>query len=159
VPRTSRCAVAVALTALLLTACGSDPPPAAAAEAPPDADQHEGCDRYGYVDTIVVHGGWISYDDDKAAGLTNQYAAMPSMHIGWSVWSALVLAPMARRRWARALAWSYPLLTLFAIVVTANHYWIDAVGGAAILAVGLLLGTLWARRGPEAEVVLVQPGQ
>ncbi|HEX4903388.1 MAG TPA: phosphatase PAP2 family protein [Acidimicrobiales bacterium] len=110
--------------------------PAAAAEAPPGADQHEGCDRYGYVDTIVVHGGWISYDDDKAAGLTNQYAAMPSMHIGWSVWSALVLAPMARRRWTRALAWSYPVLTLFAIVVTANHYWIDAIGGLAALGIG-----------------------
>jgi len=110
--------------------------PEVAAEADPQDDQYAGCDRYGYVDTIVVHGGWISYDDDKAAGLTNQYAAMPSMHIGWSVWSALVLAPMMRRRWTRALAWGYPLLTLFAIVVTANHYWIDAVGGLAALGVG-----------------------
>lgn len=110
--------------------------PETAAQAEPGADDFEGCDRYGYVDTIVLHGGWISYDDDKAAGLTNQYAAMPSMHIGWSVWSALVLAPMARRRWSRALAWSYPLLTLFAIVVTANHYWIDAVGGLAALGTG-----------------------
>jgi hypothetical protein len=110
--------------------------PAAAAEAPPGADRWEGCDRYGFVDTIVVHGGWISYDDDKAAGLTNQYAAMPSMHVGWSVWSTLVLAPMARRRWLRALAWGYPVLTLFAIMVTANHYWLDAVGGLVALGIG-----------------------
>ncbi|HEU5081876.1 MAG TPA: phosphatase PAP2 family protein [Acidimicrobiales bacterium] len=128
--------------------------PEAAAQAPAGADRFEGCDRYGYVDTIVVHGGWISYDDDKAAGLTNQYAAMPSMHIGWATWSALVLAPMARRRWAKALVWSYPVLTLFAIMVTANHYWIDAVGGLAALAVGAALArrlTTWlqARANPE----------
>lgn len=110
--------------------------PEVAAQAEPGADQYEGCDRYGYVDTIVVHGGWISYDDDKAAGLTNQYAAMPSMHIGWSVWSALVLAPMARRRWLRALVWSYPALTFFTIIVTANHYWLDAVGGLVALGIG-----------------------
>ena len=106
----------------------------------------EGCDRYGYVDTLAVRGGWISFDDEKAAGLTNQYAAMPSMHIGWSVWSALVLAPMVRRRWAKALVWSYPFLTLFTIMVTANHYWIDAVGGLAALAVGAALArrlTAW----------------
>jgi len=128
--------------------------PEVAARAEPGADQFEGCDRYGYVDTIVVHGGWISYDDDKAAGLTNQYAAMPSMHVGWSVWSALVLAPMMRRRWSRALAWGYPALTLFAIVITANHYWLDAVGGLVALGIGAaiarwLTARFEARRRPE----------
>ena len=110
--------------------------PDAAAAAEPGADQAEGCDRYGYVDTLAVHGGWISFDDEKAADLTNQYAAMPSMHIGWSVWSTLVLLPMVRRRWLRALVIAYPGLTLFTIMVTANHYWIDAVGGIVALGVG-----------------------
>jgi len=113
--------------------------PAAAFAAEPDEKIVEGCDRYGYVDTLAVHGGWISFDDEKAAGLTNQYAAMPSMHIGWSVWSALVLAPMVRRRWARVLAWTYPVLTLFTIIVTANHYWLDAVGGLAALGFGAVV--------------------
>lgn len=113
--------------------------PLAAAEAGPDDRSAPGCDRYGYVDTLAVHGGWISFDDDKAAELTNQYAAMPSMHMGWSLWSAFVLAPMARRRWTRALVWAYPLLTLFTIIVTANHFWLDAVGGAAALAVGAVI--------------------
>lgn len=126
--------------------------------AEPGDKSVEGCDRYGYVDTLVVHGGWISFDDERAAELTNQYAAMPSMHIGWSVWSALVLAPMTRRRWARMLTWAYPVLTLFTIIVTANHYWIDAVGGLVALGVGAAVGR-WltarfqarqARRGPEA---------
>jgi hypothetical protein len=110
--------------------------PEAAAAAPEGEKIVEGCDRYGYVDTLAVHGGWISFDDARAAELTNQYAAMPSMHIGWSVWSALVLAPMVRRRWAKALVWSYPFLTLFTIIVTANHFWLDAVGGLVALGFG-----------------------
>ena len=122
--------------------------PEAAAAAEPGQKQVEGCDRYGYVDTLAVHGGWISFDDERAAEITNQYAAMPSMHIGWSVWSTLVLFPMVRRRWLRALVAAYPALTLFTIMVTANHYWIDAVGGLLALGVGAALArSLTARFG------------
>ena len=110
--------------------------PEAAATAEPGDKTVEGCDRYGYVDTLAVHGGWISFDDEKAASVTNQYAAMPSMHIGWSVWSALVLLTLVRRRWIRWLVYAYPVVTLFTIIVTANHYWIDAVGGLVTLAAG-----------------------
>ena len=115
--------------------------------------------HYGFVDTLKTYGGLWSFDSGAMSKVSNQYAAMPSLHFAWSTWCAMVLVPTVRRLGVKLLAASYPLLTLFAIVVTANHYWIDAVGGAAILAVGLLLGTLWARRGPEADVVLVQPGQ
>ena len=123
--------------------------PEAAAAAEPGEHIVDGCDRYGYVDTLAVHGGWISFDDEKAAELTNQYAAMPSMHIGWSVWSMLVLLPMVRRRWLRAVVIGYPFLTLFTIIVTANHYWIDAIGGLLALAVGAGLArplTAWFER-------------
>ncbi len=120
--------------------------PDAAAAAEPGQHVVPGCDRYGFVDTLAVHGGWISFDDEKAAELTNQYAAMPSMHIGWSVWSALVLFPMTRRKWLRALVCAYPFLTLFTIMVTANHYWFDAIGGLIALAIGASLArplTAW----------------
>ena len=133
--------------------------PEAAATAGPGEKEVEGCDRYGYVDTLAVHGGWISFDDERAASVTNQYAAMPSMHMGWSVWSALVLAPMVRRRWTRALVIAYPLLTLFTIVVTANHYWIDAVGGVVTLGVGYLLArvvTGWLDQRADARADAVQ---
>ena len=112
--------------------------PEAVADADAGSDDVDACDRYGYVDTLAEHGGWISFDDDAAASVTNQYAAMPSMHIGWSVWSSSVLLPMVRRRWLRALIVAYPALTLFTIIVTANHFWIDAVGG--LLALGLGFG-------------------
>lgn len=104
------------------------------------------CDEFGYVDTVDVYGGWASFGSEEMASVSNQYAAMPSMHIGWSTWCALVLVPMLRRRWAKALAVAYPAFTLFDIMVTANHYWIDGLGGLLGLACGFgvaWLGTKW----------------
>ena len=104
------------------------------------------CDEFGYVDTTAEWGGWASFGSDEMAKVSNQYAAMPSMHIGWSTWCALVLVPMLRRRWTKILAGLYPLMTLFVIVVTGNHYWIDGLGGLLCLGVGFVLaraGTRW----------------
>jgi hypothetical protein len=113
------------------------------------------CDRFGFVDTVAVYGGWASFGSEEMAAVSNQYAAMPSMHIGWSTWCALVLAPLLRRRWARWLAIAYPVLTLFCIIVTGNHYWIDGLGGLACLGIGYLIArvaTSWweDRRGAVA---------
>jgi hypothetical protein len=116
--------------------------------APNDSGEPGPCDRFGYVDTVDRYGGWISFGNEGYKEVSNQYAAMPSMHIGWSTWVALVLVPMARRRWARWLAIAYPILTLFCIVVTGNHYWIDGVGGLLCLGLGFLLGraaATWTR--------------
>jgi membrane-associated phospholipid phosphatase len=68
--------------------------------------------------------------------VSNQYAAMPSLHFAWSMWCALAVAPAMPNRVLRALMWCYPALTLVCIVVTGNHYLLDAVGGAATLALG-----------------------
>jgi hypothetical protein len=95
---------------------------------------------YGFVDTLRVYGGLWSFESGPVAQVSNQYAAMPSLHFAWSTWSALVLYPMLTRPWARLLADLYPVATLFAIVVTGNHFWLDAVGGALVLAVGAAAG-------------------
>jgi hypothetical protein len=121
--------------------------PEAAESAPPGARRAPGCDRYGYVDTVAEYGGWISFGNEGMKDVSNQYAAMPSMHIGWSSWSALVLLPLLRRRWARLLAVLYPAITLACIVVTANHYWIDGVGGLVCLAAGYWLARVVTGRG------------
>jgi hypothetical protein len=95
---------------------------------------------YGYVDTLAKIGGLWSFDSGAMKAVSNQYAAMPSMHFGWSLWCVLMLWPaIGVRRWARALLIAYPVATLFAIVVTANHFWLDAVGGAVALAGGYLV--------------------
>ena len=96
--------------------------------------------QYGFVDTLRVYGGLWSFESGPVAQVSNQYAAMPSLHFAWSAWSAFVLYPMLARPWARLAVALYPAATLFSIVVTANHYWLDAAGGALVLAVGTAAG-------------------
>ena len=126
--------------------------PEAAAAAPAGALSASGCDRYGYVDTVARYGGWISFGNEGMKDVSNQYAAMPSMHIGWATWSALVLVPLVRRRWAKSLAVAYPFLTLTGIVVTGNHYWIDGVGGLLCLGAGYALARAVTARGEGRSV-------
>ena len=101
---------------------------------------------YGYIDTLRTYGALWSFDSEAMQKISNQYAAMPSLHFAWSTWSALVLVPAVRAKWAKALAATYPLMTLFAIVVTANHFILDAAGGALVLALGALIGFPLAAR-------------
>lgn len=100
----------------------------------------DGTGSFGYVDTLAEYGGPWSFDNETMADISNQYAAMPSMHIGWSTWCAVAIWPLLRRRWQRVLVLLYPLVTLFCIVVTANHYWIDGVGGLLAFGLGTLMG-------------------
>lgn len=95
---------------------------------------------YGFVDTLQAYGGLWSFDSGAMQKISNQYAAMPSLHFGWSSWCAFVLVPLIRPRWGKVVMASYPFVTLFAIMVTANHWWIDAVGGAIVLGIGYLIG-------------------
>ncbi len=110
---------------------------------------------YGFVDTLAKYGTLWSFDSGAMHKISNQYAAMPSLHFAWSTWAALALIPALRRPWARALAALYPLVTLFAIVVTANHFYLDAAGGALILAGGALLGSPLAARVERRSLVPV----
>ena len=102
--------------------------------------------QWGFVDTLKDYGGLWSFDSGAMQKVSNQYAAMPSLHFGWSTWCALVLVPTLKNPVLRVLAAIYPAFTLFAIVVTGNHFWLDAAGGALILAVGYAMGSWWANR-------------
>jgi hypothetical protein len=111
---------------------------------------------YGFVDTLAKYGGLWSFDSGTMKQISNQYAAMPSLHFGWSLWSACVLWPIAgRRARLRPLLLLYPVVTLFAIVVTANHFWLDAVGGAFVFGAGYAvargLSTIRRRRIPHRQ--------
>ncbi|MFD7986027.1 phosphatase PAP2 family protein [Kitasatospora indigofera] len=71
--------------------------------------------------------------------LSNQYAAMPSLHIAWSLWCALAVVTATRNRWVRVLAVLYPSATLLVVLSTANHWLLDAVAAVPLLAVGCLV--------------------
>ncbi|HEX2851491.1 MAG TPA: phosphatase PAP2 family protein [Acidimicrobiales bacterium] len=106
------------------------------------------CSHYGFVDTLERIGGLWSFDSGTMKSISNQYAAMPSLHFAWSLWCAGTLWPLTRERdWAKPLIAAYPALTLFAIVVTANHFFLDAVGGALVFAAGYVVASaIVARR-------------
>ncbi|SCE61409.1 PAP2 superfamily protein [Streptomyces sp. Termitarium-T10T-6] len=80
-----------------------------------------------FIDTVLVHETWGSMASGNFKNMSNQYAAMPSMHIGWSLWCGLTIFALASVPWARVLGLLYPTLTLVVIVATANHFWLDAV--------------------------------
>jgi len=100
----------------------------------------------GMVDT--GHAVGPSVYGPSTAAFTNQFAAMPSLHVGWAALVAvvLVLGLRSRLRWLWLL---YPALTLLVVVVTANHYWLDAVVAVALLAADL---ALLARRRPRPAI-------
>ncbi|MBA2811770.1 phosphatase PAP2 family protein [Streptomyces sp. KM273126] len=97
----------------------------------------------GFVDTVLVHQTWGSMASGDLKHMSNQYAAMPSMHIGWSAWCGLTIYALASVPWARVLALLYPATTLVVIVATANHFWLDAVGGLLCLTFGYLVARVW----------------
>ncbi|HMS88277.1 MAG: phosphatase PAP2 family protein [Acidimicrobiales bacterium] len=119
-----------------------------------------GCHGYGIVDTIDVWGGIWKFGEGGMSVVSNQYAAMPSLHFGWSTWCAVTMilvfrslaagraeadgrtpGPLPRRAW---WVFAYPAATLFCILITGNHYWLDAFFGGLVL-----LGGLWVARSVE----------
>lgn len=96
-----------------------------------------------FVDTVMIHHTWGSMASGDLKHMSNQYAAMPSMHIGWSLWCGLTVCALASVPWVRLLGLLYPVTTLIVIVATANHFWLDAVGGGLCLAFGFTVARLW----------------
>ena len=65
---------------------------------------------------------------------SNPYAAMPSLHTTWALWASLAAWPVVRRRWVKALLVVYPPAMFLSVLVTANHWVLDAIVGAVVLA-------------------------
>lgn len=110
-----------------------------------------------FIDTVMVHQTWGSMASGNFKQMSNQYAAMPSMHIGWSLWCGLTVFALASAPWARILGLLYPTATLIVIVATANHFWLDAVGGMACLAFGYAVSYAWYGALPHHLPKLVPP--
>ena len=107
----------------------------------------------GYLDTLAdyaQYGWWSDHASAPAGlgGLTNELAAMPSLHVGWTVWVAWAVWSSVGRV-GRTLACLYVAGTTFVVVATGNHWVLDAVAGAAVIVVGIVVsGRLAARRTP-----------
>ncbi len=90
------------------------------------------------VDTGQVYGPSVYGAAPATDTMANQFAAMPSLHFGWALMLALGMIAATSGRW-RALWLLHPALTLFVVVGTANHYWLDAIVATLLLGAALLL--------------------
>ena len=100
---------------------------------------------YHFVDTVARFGGEGVLNSGSMKDADNVYAAMPSLHIAWSLWCLFSVWPVVRSTAARVLAVAYPIVTLVAVVITANHYILDGVGGVITLAAAYVAASTLAQ--------------
>jgi hypothetical protein len=123
-----------------------------------------------FVDTMAQFAGYGWWGQDASAprglgGLTNEYAAMPSLHVGWALWCGWMLVAYSRHSWQRIVGVVYPVSTIFVVMATANHYFFDVVGGVAVILAAALvvsrseyvIARVRARRLRSAQGVVGQP--
>ena len=101
----------------------------------------------GFTDTIASFTG-VAQDSKTASLLVNQYAAIPSMHIAFSLMVGMSAAALSRHVLARTLWRMYPFVVFFVIVATGNHFWIDAAAGALVACIALFSARYLARLRP-----------
>lgn len=109
----------------------------------------------GYVDVLAQtssYGWWSDHASAPVAlgGLTNEFAAMPSLHVGWAIWVAWAIAARTGRR-GRALAITYAVGTVVVVIGTGNHWVLDAVAGGLLMWFAIVVTGLLERRRSAAR--------
>ena len=95
----------------------------------------------GFFDSVAA-----VYGVSVAPVSSDQYAALPSLHLAWATWVAVVAGTLVRRRSLRWAMWLYPLMTATVVIATANHYLVDVLAGLALgLAACWVTGALRVR--------------
>ena len=90
------------------------------------------------IDTKFLYSG-DSLQGGVMSFVTNPYAAMPSLHMGYALFTAMALWMLCPGKLARVIAIAYPVAVLASIVLTGNHYFLDALAGAGVLALAWAL--------------------
>jgi hypothetical protein len=105
--------------------------------------------EWGFTDTVASFVGQQA--QNSANLLYNPFAAVPSMHVAFALMIAIPAIQLVRHRSIKLLWGLYPALVTFVVVVTANHFWLDAALGALVAAVSAWAATSGlARARPEA---------
>jgi hypothetical protein len=105
--------------------------------------------EWGFTDSVAAFTG-VDHDTGSAGVLFNPFAAIPSMHVAFSLMLGVTMARMTRRKWAQALWYAYSPVVTFVVIATANHWWLDGFLGAAVALVSAFSAhTLFARARPE----------
>lgn len=101
------------------------------------------------IDTLWFFDG-IDIGSPTSDALSNPVAAVPSLHAGYAAGVGAGLVLYASARWLRGLGVLYPFAVILTIIVTGNHFVLDAIAGMAVMGVGFLLAG-WGRRRLEAR--------
>jgi len=105
--------------------------------------------EWGFVDSVQAFTG-VDHDTGSTGVLFNPFAAIPSMHVAFSLMLGVTMARMTRRRWAQMLWYAYSPVVTFVVIATANHWWLDGFLGAVVALVAAVSAhALFARARPE----------
>jgi hypothetical protein len=99
--------------------------------------------EFGFVDTVRMHS--LFYSEIQSTDLVNEFAAVPSFHFGWILLVGMAIIQTNRNILARIAGVMAPVLMLMAILLTANHYVIDAIIGGALVLAAFAAVRLWER--------------
>jgi membrane-associated phospholipid phosphatase len=106
--------------------------------------------EYGFVDTINDYSN-VNHDSALVKLFINPYAAVPSMHCAFALMVGVSAARLSRHWYTRTLWAMWPVLVIWVVIVTGNHYWVDAALGGLVAALAALVAhRLLARARPEA---------
>ena len=92
----------------------------------------------GYVDLATRYG--LSVYGPVGTGVSDQFAAMPSIHVGWAALVTFGVIGASRSKW-RCLFLFHLVFTMFAVTATGNHWWLDGIAAVALLGVTLSFDT------------------
>lgn len=101
----------------------------------------------GYIDLVAAVHHLPVWHLGATALNSNQLCSLPSLHIAFATWCTIAVWRLSKRRWVRAAAVIYPLLTSFAVMATANHYLADVITGAGITLLVYWLLERFSQRG------------
>ena len=104
----------------------------------------------GLQDTLLMFSG-IDIGSPSTSALTNPVAAVPSLHAAYALGVGIGLVLYARSHFWRLAGALYPPLVFVTIVVTGNHFILDALAGTAVLGIGFVVVVLLGRRRREEE--------
>ena len=110
-----------------------------------------------FVDTMAVYGP--NYFSETGLVTANRFAAMPSMHVGWTTFFAIgLMLAIPNRKIGVPIMLFIPTLMTLTVMVTGNHYWLDAVGGWLVIGLAYVINRLvpypliatWRSRGAQS---------
>lgn len=111
---------------------------------------------YGFYDAVAEAGFGATHV--KGPVPEAQFAAMPSLHLAWATWVAILVFGAVTSRWVRALVVMYPFVMFFVVLATGNHYLFDGLAGVGTTLFCALVAWLWERRvRPATALVAILP--